>query len=417
MTRRRGNNEGSIHQRKDGRWVGSVSLGYAHGNRQRKHVFGKTRQEAASKLHDVLQGLEQGISPPPDNVTVARFLSDWLKESVASSVRPRTYESYSMIVGRHLKPALGRIRLRKLTARHIQSYPNDKLAGGLSPSTVRGHHAVLRAALSQAEKWGLVTRNVAKLVDPPIVKRAAIVSFTPEQCRAFLDVVAGDRLEGFYVTALALGLRKGELLGLRWDDVDFDSRTVRVRAALQYVNGSLTLVEPKTELSRRAIIMPETLVSALRAHRSGQARGRLLSGPDWKDWGLVFATPFGTPLDQSRVSKHFKRMLKKAALPDMRFHDLRHSCASLLLAQHVPARVVMEILGHSTISLTMNTYSHVIPALHQEAADRMDGVLRGTAWPAEEPRDQSTDPSPEPGSHFNGPNSASLSERASAQVH
>lgn len=376
---RRGNGEGSVFQRKDGRWVGSASLGYAQGKRQRKHVFGKTRQEVASKLHKVLRGLEQGISPPPDNVTVGRFLTEWLEESVCSSVRPRTYESYSMIVGRHLKPALGRIRVRRLAVRQIQSYLNDKLAGGLSPSSVRGHHAVLRAALSQAEKWGLVTRNVAKLVDPPKVERTAIVSFTPEQCRAFLDALAGDRLEPLYVAALALGLRKGELLGLRWDDVDFDSRTVRVRAALQYLNGSLTLVEPKTELSRRAIVMPATLVKALQAHRSMQARERLLMGPDWKDWGLVFATPLGTPLDQSRVSKHFKRMLKKAALPDMRFHDLRHSCASLLLAQHVPARVVMEILGHSTISLTMNTYSHVIPALHQEAADQMDGVLRGTA--------------------------------------
>ncbi len=379
MSRRRGHNEGSIYRREDGRWVASISLGYENGKRKRKHVLGKTRQEVSGKLHKLLRAVAQGLPAPSERLRLGQFLQRWLVDSVRPTVRPRTFDSYEMVVRRHLAPVMGHLRMGLLRPSQVQGYLNRKLESGLSPRTVQYHHAILRCALGRAQKWGLVTQNVAKLVDPPKVKRTAIVSFTPEQCRSFLDALAGDRLKPMYVAALALGLRKGGLLGLRWDDVEFESKTVRVRAALQYVNGSLTLVEPKTELRRRAIVMPATLVAALRAHRSVQARERLLAGPRWKDWGLVFATPLGTPLDQSRVSKHFKRMLKAAGLPNMRFHDLRHSCASLLLAQHVPARVVMEILGHSTINLTMNTYSHVIPALHQEAADRMDGVLRGTA--------------------------------------
>ena len=198
---------------------------------------------------------------------------------------------------------------------------------------------------------------------------------TPEQARAFLDAAHGQRLEALYAVALALGLRQGEALALRWVDLDLDAGFVTVRAGLQRVAGRLVLVEPKTPKSRRTIAAPPIVVAALRAHRSRQLQDRLAAGAAWQDLDFVFCTQTGGPLDSRNVTRDFQRSLAKAGLPHMRFHDLRHSCASLLLAQGVHPRVVMETLGHSQIALTLNTYSHVIPVLQREAADRMEAAL------------------------------------------
>ncbi len=236
-------------------------------------------------------------------------------------------------------------------------------------------HAVLRRALKQALKWELVARNAAQLVDAPRVAQREIESFTPEQAKTFLDAIRGDRLEALYSVALAVGLRKGEILGLKWSDVDLDKRTLTVRASLQRINGALILVEPKSRQSRRTVALPRTVTDALRPHRARQFQERLLACSLWQDHGLVFPTTIGTPMDTRNLTRHFKRALQGAGLPLRRFHDLRHSCASLLLAQGVHPRVVMEILGHSQISLTMNTYSHVIDELQHEAAAQIDAVL------------------------------------------
>jgi integrase len=215
-------------------------------------------------------------------------------------------------------------------------------------------------------------------VDPPRVRRPEIHPLTPEQARTFLDAARGDRLEALYSVALAIGLRQGEALGLRWEHIDLDGGELRVRVALQRIAGKLQLVEPKTRQSRRTIPLPQVAVNALRAHRVSQLEERLLAGDRWVDTGLVFCTPKGTPLDARNVTRRFQKLLKQTDLPHQRFHDLRHTCATLLLVQGVPPRVVMEILGHSQISLTMDTYTHVVPALKREAANRMDALL-GTA--------------------------------------
>ena len=238
-------------------------------------------------------------------------------------------------------------------------------------------HAVLRRALGQALKWGLVARNVATLVDPPRVQRREVQPLGPDQARAILAAVQGDRLEALYSVALAVGLRRGEALGLRWTDVEFDAGALAVRAALQRVNGKLQLVQPKTARSRRTIALPQSVIVALHRHRVRQLQERLLAGQRWHDTGFVFTTTLGTPLDPRNVYRHFQRALDKAGLPRKRFPDLRHTCATLLLAQGVHPRVVMDILGHSQIALTMDTYSHVIPALQREAAGRMDALLAG----------------------------------------
>jgi integrase len=240
---------------------------------------------------------------------------------------------------------------------------------------------VLRRALNDALRWGLVARNVATLVTPPRGQRYEVRPLDPVQARRFLDAVRGDRLEALYSVALAVGLRQGEALGLQWDDIDLDSAALHVRHALQRVDGRLQLVEPKTARSRRTVILPATVIDALKAHRSRQVAERLTAGSEWVDHKLVFCSPMGRPLDASNVTHTFQRHLIRAGLPRQRFHDLRHACASFLLAQGVSPRVVMEVLGHSQITLTLNTYTHVLPSLSREAAERMNALLAAESRP------------------------------------
>ena len=278
------------------------------------------------------------------------------------------------MVNIHLKLSIGRHQLGKLTPQQVQQMLNDKLAARLSPRSVQYLRDVMRNALAQAARWNLVPRNVATLVEPPRVPQYEMRFLTPDQARRLLDHARGDRVEALYTVALALGLRQGEALGLRWRDIDFTAGTLRVHKALQRVEGTLQLVDPKTSRSRRTLAMPATVSAALAAHRQRQARERTVAGDRWDERDFVFATTRGRPLDCRNVTRSFKRLLAAAELPDLRWHDLRHSCASLLLAQGVPYRVIMDVLGHSQISQTMR-YSHVLPELSAEAARSMDRVL------------------------------------------
>ncbi len=377
MSKRRGQNEGSIYKRRDGRWAAVVKLGYKDGKRWRKSFYGTTRREVQERLTAALRAHQRGLPVVPERETVGQFLQQWLTECVKPGVRPRTHEGYAGHVRLHIAPALGRVRLGKLSPQDVQRFLNTKLGEGHSPRTVQYMHAVLRRALGQALKWGMVARNVATLVDPPRVERPEVQPLSPDQARAFLAAVQGTRLEALYSVALAVGLRRGEALGLRWTDVDLDTGTLKVRTSLQRVDGRLQLVEPKTARSRRTIALPQSAIIALRHHRVRQLQERLLAGQRWHDTGMVFTTTIGTPLDPRNVYRHFQRALAEAGLPRKRFHDLRHTCATLLLAQGVHPRVVMDILGHSQIALTMDTYSHVIPTLQREAAGRMDALLAG----------------------------------------
>lgn len=380
--RGRGPGEGTIYQRKDGRWVGEVDLGHQigpDGKRRRRRIqhYGATQREAREKLAEALKKQRENVPVAVDRQTVDDYLHRWLVDVATPKVRPMTLRGYEQIVRTHLVPGLGHHKLGKLSPQHVQELLNAKSAAGLSPRTVHHVRAVLRQALGQAVKWGLVSRNVAALVDPPRAVRHEPAFLTPAQARAFLDAVRDDRLEALYSVAVSLGLRQGEALGLHWRDVDLDQGTLRVRVALQRVGGQARLVEPKSAQSRRTVAMPPSVVAALRAHRARQLRERLAAGERWRDQGLVFATTIGTPLDARNVVRRFKAALRRAGLPDMRWHDLRHTCASLLLAQGVGPRTVMEILGHSQIGLTMNTYAHVMPELKRDAADLMERLLSG----------------------------------------
>ena len=367
---KRGNGEGSIYQRADGRWVGAVTL----SSGKRKSVYGATYQEAKTKLRQAQRDQEHGLDLSKKPQTVALFLADWLESTAKPTLRPKTHHSYAQLIRLHIVPAIGTIQLAKLTPQQVQRMMRDMTAKGLSPRTVQYARAILRRALGYAVKWGLITRNVATLVDPPRSVRKPVQPLTGDQARAFLDHVKAqdDRLWPFFTTATLTGLRQGELLGLRWSDVDLTTGVLRVTQTLQRIEGRWQFVEPKTRRSARTISLPAAVVMALRVQKDRQAFERKTAGELWQEWQLVFTTPKGTPLEPSNLNGRLHKLLDGAGLPRQGMHSLRHCCASLLLAQGVSPRVVMEQLGHAQISLTMDTYSHVMPAMLRDAADALD---------------------------------------------
>ena len=374
-TKRRGHGEGTIKQRADGLWEARISL----DGGKRKSLYGKTRKEAQDKLRTAFRDLDAGVDLSAGRQTVGQFLDRWLADVVKPTVRPKTHHSYAQLVRLHLKPALGHHQLGKLTPQHVQAMMSAKSSSGLSPRTVQYIRAVLRRSLGQALKWGLVSRNVATLVDPPRSVKKPVAPLSAEQARAFIASTADNRLGPLFQVAIASGLRQGELFGLRWPDVDLDAGTLYVRHALQRIDGTLTLVEPKTTLSRRTVTLPGSAIAALRVQKDRQVFERAMAGDRWREGGYVFTSTIGTPLEPSNVSHRLHALLKAADLPHQRFHDLRHCNASLLLAGGVAPRTIMGILGHSQISLTMNTYAHLSPALERDAARALDSVLAASA--------------------------------------
>lgn len=373
MPGRRGNNEGSIYLRKDGLWVGAVSLPTG----RRKVVYGRTRDDVRRRLTGALHSRESGTLTDSRGQTLGQFLDLWLSEIVRPSVRAWTYRGYEVHVRLHIKPVLGHVTLERIEPAHVQALLNRKLQEGLSSKSVRYIRGTLRAALQQAVRWGYLARNAAALVDGPRIERYEIKPFDATEARRLLDGLEGDRLQALYSVALTMGLRQGEALGLRWQDVDLPLGVLHVRKQLQRIDGKFELVDLKTSRSRRTLVMPATIAIQLKDHQARQTQE--VEGHDHRPspLDLVFTRPDGGPLDGTVVTHQFHRLLDRVGLPQRRFHDLRHSCATLLLAQGVSPRVVMEILGHSQIALTMNTYTHVLPELKHDAAERMDRVVRG----------------------------------------
>lgn len=343
MTKRRGNREGSIYQRADGRWEARVSL----PSGRRRAFYGKTRQAVVRRLQEAQKALLEGRPLTGERLTLTAFLARWLEDTAKPSLRPRTFDSYAMIVRQHLAPALGAVRLARLTPDMVQRYMNEKRESGLSATTVKYHHAILRRALTVAERRSLVPRNVAKLVTPLKVEQQEIHPPTVEQARWFMAVLEGERLRALYLVALSLGLRQGEILGLRWGDVNLEEGTLTVRHSLQRYGAAYHLDEPKTRKSRRTLPLPGFLVAELRAHMVRQLQERLLAGSAWTGdaWGLVFTTEFGDPFGGTAVTRRFQRLLEKAELPRWRFHDLRHAAATFMLAKGVGLRPAWRSWG------------------------------------------------------------------------
>lgn len=379
---RRGHGEGSIYLRGDGRWAASISL---EGGK-RKTFYGKTRKEVQEQLKTALHQQQQSILATGPQQKVEQFLIHWLENVHKQSIRSRTYERYEEIVRLHLVPGIGHHQLQKLSPQHLQSFYTNKLEEGLSTTTVISFHNVLHKALETAVRWNLISRNVCDLVSPPRRKRFEIQPLSVEQVQQLLAATREHRQEALFILALATGMRRGELLGLKWQDINFQTDTLQVRRILTRVptkvknpqGATYVEAEPKTEKGRRSILLPPFVVEALKQHRARQLEARLKAGAAWQEHDYVFCTSVGTHLHPTRdVLNQLKVLLAKAGLPDIRFHDLRHSSATMLLSMGVHPKIVQEILGHSQISMTLDTYSHVLPTMQKEAMSKLNEFLQG----------------------------------------
>ena len=372
--KRRGQGEGSIYQRKDGRWVGEVTL----ENGRRKPLYGKTRKEVAEKLNAALQAQKQGTLATGPQQKLKDYLDQWLEEVHKPTVRLSSYAKYRRTLDRHILPGLGHIQLQKLTPQHVQKLYASKLQEGLSPKTVRLIHAVLHQALKNAVRWNLVPRNVCDAVSlPKQTTQREMQVLTKEQAQTLLETAKGHRLEALLTLAVATGMRRGELLALRWQDINFETRSLHICRSVSFLTGhGFVESEPKTTRSRRNITLPLFALEALRVHRTRQLEVRLQAGKKWEDHDVVFCNTLGGFLNTSTLFKLFTALLKDAGLPHMRFHDLRHSAATILLAMGAHPKVVQELLGHSQISMTLDIYSHVLPSMQEEVMDRLNNLFQ-----------------------------------------
>lgn len=376
--RRRSHGEGAVYRRaSDGRWVGSLNLGYIGGKRVRKQVYGRTEREVLTALNDLRRGAEAGRDLTKTAPTVSQWLDQWQRIKKADGLRATTLRFYAQLIETHVKPELGRTRLDRLTPGDVRDLISTKSESHLSPATVAHILRLLRNALGEAERLDLVTRNVAKAVRMPKVPRREVDVLDVEKARRLLAIIDQHRLCALFSTALVMGLRRGEVLGLSWADLDFEAGTIRVSHSLQRVGGALQLVPPKTPGSARVLAAPPSLMRMLSKHRVKQQAERLTLGAHWPGLNLVFTSTVGTPLEPRNVSREWEQVRQQAGLPDMRFHDLRHSCATILTALGVHPRVIMEMLRHSQIGMTMDIYAHVGPVLQREAADALETALFG----------------------------------------
>lgn len=377
MGKRRGAGDGSILERPDGRWEARLDLGWENGKRKRRSFYGKTRAGARDKLKAAMTTKERGLAIPGERLTVAAYLESWLADIRPPVVRASTWTSYESIVRHRLVPRLGKIGLAKLTPPAISAALRDMTDAGLTPRSVQYSRAVLRMALAHAQDQGLIVDNPAARTKAPKVAQHQIDPLTPDQIRRVLAQVSGDRLEALYVVALSTGMRQGEILGLTWPDVvlDDDGARIHVRRALQRIAGRYELVEPKTQRSVRTIELPAFAAAALARHLGLQAAERELLGIEDPDPDLVFTNRLGGPLDGMNVTHAWQRHLVAAGLPRQRFHDARHAAATTMYALGAGHRDVMEALGHSSITTTMNVYTHVLEERKRELAGRMDSLF------------------------------------------
>jgi integrase len=376
---------GHIRQRGEKSWAVVLDVGRdSDGKRKQKwHSVRGSRKEAERELTRLLHEMNTGAYVEPTRLSVGAYLERWLADYARASVAPKTYERYAEIVRLHLVPALGHHRLAKLQPLHIQSYYGQALLsgrrdgrGGLSAQTVVHHHRVLRKALQEAVRWLLLARNPADAVRPPRAPRREMPALDPSQTRQLLTAARETRLDVPVLLAASTGMRRGEILGLLWRDVDFGRGTLSVRQSLEQVAGTLSFKQPKTAKARRVVALPSMTVDALRQHKARQAEERLALGPAYEDSGLVCPGRDGRPWAPNRFSAAYVELARTAGLPGIRFHDLRHTHATQLLRQGVHPKIVSERLGHSTIGITLDTYSHVLPGMQEDAAAKTDRALR-----------------------------------------
>ena len=354
MAGRRGKGEGSIYRRKDGRWVGQYEV-----NDKRRYVYGRIRKEVAEKLSKAIAERDEGLIFDSKNLSLAEYLDEWLK-TIRGTLAPGTVRRHEELTHLHIKPVIGKVKLSKLDPLRVQSFYQCKLDNGLSAATVVKIHSTLTKSLKQAVLWRLIPLNVCESVTPPRVVRTEIAPLDARQMKALLTAAEDTDQYALWVLLATTGLRIGEALALRWEDVDLEARTMRVNKTV--FRGEVS--PPKTNSSRRTIKLSGLATGAVRHHRHN-------GGP------FIFSTATCRPINVSNLrNRNWKRRLERAGLPaTTRIHDLRHSAATLLLCHGVPVKVVSEMLGHSDVGITLSIYAHVLPDMQDGAADTMDEVL------------------------------------------
>ena len=369
-----GNGQGTVYPRKNkqGKVIGYRGSYFAPDGK-RRYVFAKKRSDAERALRQAMTDAERGLVFEPGTVTVEGYLDRWLADSVKGTVRRSTFAQYESVVNRHIAPALGRLKLKSLTPAHVRALYRNKLDSGLAPRTVQYIHVTLHKALKQAVMDGLIPRNVTEAVKAPQAHKKEVRPLDTTQIKALLSAARGGRLEALYVLAIHTGLRRSEILGLKWTDVDLETGILSVQRSLD-TDG--TFNPPKRNKSRRTVKLTGRAAEALKGHRARQNEERLRLGSLWEDHDLVFPNRVGKPMNADNLyHREFKPLLKKAELSGFTFHSLRHTSATLLLSKNVNPKIVQEMLGHATISQTMDTYSHVMPGMGDVAAIALQEAL------------------------------------------
>lgn len=380
FTKKRGNN-----------WTAFYYVGRGAGRRQYSKGGFRTKREAQAHLNSVLGAMQSGDFVEPTKLTLREYLLGRWLPTIETNHRPSTYDSYQRMVLLHIVPVLGDLALQSLTADHLDRLYRDLLRGGrkshrregeaLSAKTVRYVHTTLHKALRDAARKQLVVRNVADAADPPKLRRSGereMRTWTAEEVRAFLLALESHRIGAAFFLAATTGMRRGEVLGLRWRDVDVANRRLAVRQTVLTINYRVTLGTPKTDRGRRSIALDGATLGALHGHRKAQAEERRVVGLAYQDNDLVFAREDGTPIHPDYFSQLFERTVKRLGLPRIRLHDLRHTHATLGLAAGVPAKVMSDRLGHATVAFTQDVYMHAIPALEADAAEQVASLILGS---------------------------------------
>ncbi len=354
------------------------------GRRRQKWITVRgTRRNAERELARIIHEIETGAFVEPSRMGVGEYLERWLSDHAKSRVAPKTFERYAQLIRTHIVPNLGSYRLSQLKRLHSQGFYTTALdhgrkdrRGGLSAQTVVHIHRVLRTALKRAVHWQLLARNPADAVEPPRPAKTEMQAFTEEETAKLFHVAERSTLSVPILIAVTTGVRRGELLALRWTDIDLNRAELTVRRSLQQTRDGLTFKEPKTARGRRTVTLTSLAVEALRAHQLNQKMERLRLGPAYEEHGLVFPKANGQPWPPDSFTSAFAALIRRSDVPRIRFHDLRHSHASQLLRQGVHPKIVSERLGHSTVAITLDTYSHVLPGLQRDVALKLNGALR-----------------------------------------
>lgn len=357
---RRSKGEGSIFwSRSEGCWIAEITL--PDGNKKRKRS--KDKFVVSDWLFEQRKAIREYRQPVDDRITFNQFADRFLEDVARYTMKEKTLESYESYLRLHIRPELGNLKLSSITPQHVQRIYSKKLNSGLSKKTVHHIHTYLHRVLNQAVKWELIYRNPCDSVTPPRVDKRPPSVWTVNEAKAFLGAVTGHRWEGIYLIALTTGARRGEILGMEWQNINWNKGTITIVKTVNEIRGRATVGDPKTKLSRRTIVLPSVVVDLLRSNR--------------KSSGWIFPSEKGTPITPRNLLRHFYSVLNTLDIPHIRFHDLRHTAATILLQKDVHPKLVQELLGHSSITLTLDTYSHIIPGVDDQTAREMDAVFKG----------------------------------------